>query len=928
MNAKELRRRFVDFFISKGHFLAPSAPLIPYDVTGHLDETLLFTGAGMVQFKPYFLGHAVPSHRCLVTSQKCLRAVDIEEVGNPSHLTFFEMLGNFSFGDYFKKEAIDYAWEFLISSDGLGLDPHFLCVTVFEEDDESFSLWSEHWSTAGFEPINKIHRLGEEKNAWPAHSFSKGPPGPCGPCSEIFYQTVSDEEMTGNYLLDESFGRWLEIWNLVFMQYEWRGHLQDSSHPHLGYVRDSLELLPQHNVDTGMGLERTAAVLGGFSSVYETDVFSPIVEAILSRSDLVSVDDHKLRYVRVIADHLRAATFCIEDGILPSNTGRGYVLRRLLRRALHYASQNLGIQLDTPYLSSLLPSVLEALGDAYPNLHARKDFIATELTNEETRFSKTIREGCRHFDDIMVDLQKTDDQKTFPGSEAFYLYDTFGFPVELTQELARQAGMKVDMTEFETCLLEAQQRSRTSHGADHVFFRGSEPILLITSPSAQSNTEFVGHETTSCSANLVQISPRFNENELTTGMFQIALDRTPFYAESGGQVGDTGLIESDHFTFSVTDTWSELGITWHDARLIRFNSDHESPLAGIGLQEISNILNSGVFFSPVTATVDEIRRKDIMRNHTATHLLHAALRQVLGLHVTQAGSLVAPDRLRFDFTHGKSLTNDEIIRVERIVNEQIRAGKPITIHNDVPISLARERGAMMLFGEKYGDSVRMVEVPDFSLELCGGTHVLSTDRIGLFKVVSESSIASGVRRIECLTGFGAYEWVSSREKMIFEISRLLKANPLDLPRSIERLQSQLRELRTEREHLLSSRHQDDNSLKTFKIGDIDLYIQNIEVGGLDAAKLVVDRIVEQNPSAVALVSVIDGEKVVFICKIGEKAVAYGAHAGDLLQSVAKVAGGAGGGRPSFAQAGAKNPEKIQEALNIAGDVLRSQIARH
>ncbi|MEO7454382.1 MAG: alanine--tRNA ligase, partial [Fimbriimonadales bacterium] len=686
MNARELRKKYTEFFESKGHMLHASAPLVPIDVTGKLDQSLLFTGAGMVQFKPYFRGIAFPPHPSLVTSQKCVRAKDIEEVGNPAHLTFFEMLGNFSFGDYFKASAIDYAWEFLTGEGWLGLDPKSLCVTVFEEDDDAYALWEPKWIAVGLDPGERIVRLGEDSNYWPAGALSAGPPGPCGPCSEIFFRTVPESEMTGDYVADEKADKWLEIWNLVFMQFEWRGVVSDPERPHLGYTKQGMDPLPQQNIDTGMGLERTARVLGGFGTVYDTDVFSPIIRAISSRaSKEYGVDEELDRAMRVIADHIRTASFCIADGILPSNNGRGYVLRRLIRRSILKGTRTL--EIEGAFLSGLFPAVVEALGDPYIELSERGEAIRVTLAQEEAAFLKTIRQGHDRFDDIMQE------KGTIDGRDAFFLYDTFGFPFEVTQELADEKGVTIDEEEYRTALKGAQDKSRKAHGAGDVFGGESEAIILAVAPDAPLHSAFVGYDRIRHATRLTQISPRFDKNQKTTGDFQVCLEETPFYAESGGQVGDTGVIEAEEFAFGINNTWKELGQIWHDCELVRFPRE----LVGVSDQEIGAALQSGTFFAPVLATADAQRRLDIMRNHTATHLLHAALRNVLGTHVTQAGSLVAPDRLRFDFTHGKGMTDEELASVENEVNERIAAASGVRVHQDVPIDEARKVGAMMLF---------------------------------------------------------------------------------------------------------------------------------------------------------------------------------------------------------------------------------------
>ena len=906
MNARELRKKYVEFFELKGHARHASAPLVPIDVTGKLDQSLLFTGAGMVQFKPYFRAIAPPPHPRLVTSQKCVRAKDIEEVGNPAHLTFFEMLGNFSFGDYFKASAIDFAWEFLTDPQWLGLDPDGLCVTVFHEDQEAFDLWAAKWQAVGFDPNVKIIKLGEDANYWPAGALSQGPPGPCGPCSEIFFRTVPAGEMVGDYVEDEAAGRWLEIWNLVFMQYEWRGVLQDTERPHLGYTKLGMDPLPQQNIDTGMGLERTARVLGGFATVYDTDVFSPIIRSIAARASYVyGSDEAKDRAVRIIADHMRTASFCIADGILPSNTGRGYVLRRLIRRSVLKGKRVLGI--EEPFLPGLFNSVVEALGDPYLELNERGDAIRATLEQEETAFMKTMRQGHDRFNEIIEEKGLVD------GRDAFFLYDTFGFPFEVTQELAQENGGDINEDQFREALKEAQQKSRAAHGAGDVFGGDSEALILAVAPDAPPLSAFVGYDRVQHATRLVQISPRLGKDGRTTGDFQVCLEETPFYAESGGQVGDTGVLESEDFAFRITNTWKELGQTWHDAEITRFPRE----LVGLSETEIGEILHSGVFFAPVLALVDTQRRLDIMRNHTATHLLHAALREVLGTHVTQAGSLVAPDRLRFDFTHGKSMTQDELHAVEEIVNERISQALPVRIHWNVPIDEARKVGAMMLFGEKYGDFVRVVDVPGSSVELCGGTHVGNIAEIGLFKITNESSSASGVRRIEAVTGIGAYRRTSAQEAAIKAAAATLKTPPNELATAIAKLQQQLRDAKK----IVSESRPAEVETEAKQIGELTFYSTVLNGAKNDEAKLAVDRMVESDPLGVGFIASITDGSVSFFCKVGRDAIAKGAHAGNLVKAAASVAGGGGGGSAVFAQAGGRDPSKATEAIAAAEAVL-------
>ncbi len=957
MTARELRLKYLRFFESKGHTVFPSGSLVPYDVTGRLDESLLFNGAGMVQFKPFFRGAAEPPSKRLTTAQKCVRTGDIETVGDLTHLTFFEMMGNFSFGDYFKKDAIAYSWEFLTSPEWLGLDPHRLAFTVFEEDDEAYNAWRDQLVPAGIDPANRVFRLDEETNYWPAGAFSSGPPGPCGPNSEMFYWTDSTPPPSGpytreDYLRDEADGKWLEIWNDVFIQYEWQGRLRNPERPNEGYIKEGMPNLPFQSVDTGMGLERTIAVLNGLKSVYESDLFTPIIERIEqlrphpptpsprnNHSRRGGVSEEEARAIRIIADHIRTACFCIADGILPSNTGRGYVLRRLIRRAVLKGLRVLGF--DQPFFHLVYEGVVEAMGDHYFELMDRKDVIVETLLNEETQFRRTMNAGQALLSDQLDELANSGN-KMLSGAVAFKLYDTYGFPLEVTKELCEEAGVSVDEDGYEVALKEAQERSRGASDMDTVYGGGEERLLIIASSRATPFTHFVGYDRLETTAEIMQISPRFGPDGLTTGEFQLCLTETPFYAESGGQVGDTGLIEGPTFRFSVTNTWRELGMIWHDtilealplvpgmhedqirAAVARQGNAAPHPMAGFSPEEMTEVLEAGVFFVPVFARVDAARRNRIIRNHSATHLLHAALREVLGKHVTQAGSLVSPDHLRFDFTHGKAMTEDELMRVEAIVNEVALGGVPVTIYQDIPIAEARARGAMALFGEKYGDRVRMVEVGDFSRELCGGCHVRQTSEIGLFRIVHEASAASGVRRIEAVTGESAYELVRQQSETLRQAAGLLKSTPNDLVHSIEKHLEAAREERKRRERAEQqlAKGGSGSEAPAFRTaGKVRVWTPRYDNLDPKIAATAVDDAVAANPDLVVVAAIVGDGKVSFVAKVGTAALANGAHAGNLVREVAKIAGGGGGGRPEFATAGGKDLSKIDEALAVVNQLL-------
>ncbi|ARU42113.1 hypothetical protein CCB80_13575 [Armatimonadetes bacterium Uphvl-Ar1] len=734
MSPHELRRKYLDFFISKGHSEHPSGSLIPNDVTGRLDESLLFNGAGMVQFKPYFRGVAEPSNKRLTTAQKCFRTGDIEEVGDDSHLTFFEMLGNFSFGDYFKTQAVDYSWEFLTSKEWLGLDPTRLSFTVFETDDEAWERWAFHLRGVGIDPETRVFRLGEETNYWPAGAFSKGPPGPCGPNSEMFFWTSDEPVPTGAYsredwLRDDDAKKWVEIWNDVFIQYEWQGSLRDASRPEKGYEKSGMPDLPFQSIDTGMGLERTSMVLSGLKSVYDTEAFQPVLRRLVEISGRAYDESPEVqRAMRIVADHLRGACFCIADGVLPANNGRGYVLRRLIRRAVLKGARTLGF--GELFFYDLAEVLVDQMGGHYSELADRRAMILETLRNEEALFRRTLEAGYEKllenfidplkqvispilsmhnegiidisqfdisvqdllyrarngeliaefsvgssnllssdnplemlnsikatFDDLMTsDRYDEADREEMQwiqhiassrisGKFAFQLYDTFGFPLEVTQEICEEAGVTVDVEGYREAMAAAQERSRAGAGMDTVY--GGVGVILFATESRPEATEFLGYGMTEAETEISGAHPVMDEDG-AGDEFVVALRATPFYAESGGQVADTGVIEGDGFRMRVLDVTKQDGIFVHMVRL-------EAGEGAKGLDQDAAVrrLNERYFNQPVKAVVDSDRRRAITRNHTATHLMHAALRETLGTHVTQAGSLVNDEVLRFDFTHGR-----------------------------------------------------------------------------------------------------------------------------------------------------------------------------------------------------------------------------------------------------------------------------------
>jgi alanyl-tRNA synthetase len=906
MKVRELREKYLRFFESKGHLRFPGGSLVPYDVTGRLDESLLFNGAGMIQFKPYFRGIAQPENKRLMTAQKCVRTVDIEEVGDDTHLTFFEMLGNFSFGDYFKAEAIAFSWEFLTDPQWLGLEPKRLSFSIYEDDDEAYGEWAKWIAPTGIDPSTRIVRLDEETNYWPAGALSSGPPGPCGPNSEMFYWVSDETPPSGPYTKadwerDEAAGKWVEIWNDVFITYDWQGHLKDPSNPKLGYAKDGMPLLPFRSIDTGFGLERTALVLGGHASVYESDVFEPIfavIDGLTRKGDQGVVEVETAR--RIVADHIRTASFCIADGVLPGTSSRGYVVRRLIRRAVLNGQRVLNI--DKPFFHKVFDGLVEAMGDFYTELVENRETIAETLKGEEALFRRTLASGTQLLQAELDALLAGKKGHSLPGDVAFKLYDTFGFPLEITQEIAAEQSIGVDVDGYELAMKEAQERSRSGQDRESVYGAVALGDELAVS-EAPSTTEFTGYGSTDGSGVIVRIKPMGGDR------LRIALDRTPFYAESGGQIGDQGTLASDGLTLSVVNTTKNAGQFWHDV------STGEEPKSLIGKR--------------VDAHVSAPRRARILRNHTATHLLQAALRRVLGAHVTQAGSYVGPDNLRFDFTHPSAMTEEQKAEVERIVNEQALANTTVTTYVDLPIAEAKAKGAMALFGEKYGDKVRMVEIGDFSRELCGGTHVRSTGEVGLFKLVSESSAASGVRRIEAITGEAAYQWVVEESQCIKQAAEMLKTNSKELVSAVERVVEQAKEDRKRREKAemasLSASASNGSAQEAANVKGLSLWVKNFGEIDQKTAAAALDNAAAGKHSFVGLVAVIGAGKVTFVAKAGEEAVKRGAHAGNIVREIAKIAGGAGGGRPDFATAGGKSPEKTDEALAAVPGLLEAMV---
>ncbi len=869
MLGSELRRKYLEFFEAKGAKRLPSDSLVPND------PTLLFTSAGMVQFKPYFLGLQTPPTPQATTAQKCLRTTDIEDVGDTSHCTFFEMMGNFSFGDYFKAEAVAWAWEFLF--DVLGLDLAKVRVTIFNDDDEAYTLWR----AVGM-PENKIFRKGEDDNYWPAGVISSGPNGPCGPCSEIFYDTQPHLPPTPDGEWDDK--RWLEIWNLVFMQFD-RGE------------GGSLTPLPRRNIDTGMGLERTAAVLAGLRGPFETDLFAPILRRLESLSGLTYTGqdaDAKDIAFRRVADHVRATAFCLADGVLPSNVGRGYVLRRLMRRAILAGRRTLG--LDKPFLLEILPTVIDQRRADYPDLEARRETILRYAAIEEKQFRRTLEAGSARLQTIL-EGDAVRQSRTVTGDEAFTLFATYGFPVEMTQELAAEVGARVDMARYDELW---QKHLLVSEGGKtrEVFADSVVPALRERDVV---KTLFVGYSEPMTRARVValvqngQLVESIGEAETA----QVVLDQTPFYAEAGGQMGDTGQLHADDGAAQVSDTQKDSGYWFHTSTVTA------------GELRVGDV---------VDAAIDSGRRFNVQRNHTTTHLLHKALQQVLGPHVQQRGSLVAPDRLRFDFSHDRAMTEGERRQVEGLVNEKILDDLAVSTQ-EKPLAEAKEMGATMLFGEKYGDVVRVVQVGDYSLEFCGGTHLAHTSQAGLFKIVAEGSSQAGVRRVEAVTGKAALMRLLDQERLLSEVATALKSLPLNAPAAADRLQSDLK-----------TRERELSALQKAAAGGLveQLVGGAREVSGFrlvshavadgadgDVLRTLAEEVLDRLKSGVVILGGVKEGKVALAVKISKDLVGRGLHAGNIVKVAATVVGGGGGGRPDFAQAGGKNPARLADALAAA-----------
>ena len=871
----ELRKMFLEFFESKEHLAMKSFSLVP-----HNDKSLLLINSGMAPLKPYFTGAEIPPRRRVTTCQKCIRTGDIENVGKTArHGTFFEMLGNFSFGDYFKREAIAWSWEFL--TEVVGLDADRLYPSIYEEDEEAFEIWNKEMGI----PAERIFRFGKADNFW-EHGA-----GPCGPCSEIYYDR-GEEYGCGSP--DCTVGcecdRYMEIWNNVFTQFENDGE---------GHYTE----LVQKNIDTGMGLERLASVVQDVDSIFDVDTLCALRNKVCELAHTeYKKDEAKDVSIRLITDHIRSATFMISDGIMPTNEGRGYVLRRLIRRAARHG-RLLGI--EGKFLAELSAVVIEGSKDGYPELEEKKDFIFQVLTKEEEQFNKTIDQGLHILGEMEAAMEQ-EGRKELSGEDAFKLYDTYGFPVDLTKEILEEKGYTIDEKGFQEAMDEQRKKAREARAVTN--YMGADATVYDEIDAAVT-TEFVGYENLTFDSKVTVLT---TEEEIVEALTEdqrgtVFVEQTPFYATMGGQQGDKGVIVCGDAEFKVEDTIQLRG----------------GKVGHVGVLTKGMMKTGDV----VTLKVCETGRANCCKNHSATHLLQKALKTVLGSHVEQKGSLVTPDRLRFDFAHFQAMTAEEIAKVEAMVNAEIQAALPV-VTDIMSVEDAKKTGAMALFGEKYGEKVRVVSMGDFSKELCGGTHVSNTSVITTFKIVSESGIAAGVRRIEALTGEGVFAYYKEIEKRQAEIAAMLKTSPAEIEEKIAHLQAEVTALHSENESLKAKMAQD-------AVGDVMDQVQEVKGVKLLAVSLtdvdmnglrdLGDQLKEKlGEGVVVLASVADG-KVSLLAMVTDQAQKAGAHAGNLIKGMAAIVGGGGGGRPNMAQAGGKNPAKVPEALEAAAGILADQI---
>lgn len=871
----EIRKEFLDFFKEKEHLIENSFSLVPKN-----DKSLLLINAGMAPLKPYFTGAQKPPKKRMATCQKCVRTGDIDNVGKTArHATFFEMLGNFSFGDYFKKEAIKWAWEFM--TERMGVSEDKLWVSVYFEDDEAYEIWNKD---IGID-FSKIVKLGKEDNFWELEV------GPCGPCSEI-YVDRGEKYGCGNENCKPGCDcdRYVEVWNLVFSQFD-----KDEE--------GNYNPVPHPNIDTGMGLERIAAVMQDVDSIFDTDVIKVLRQKVEEISKTTyGQNEKKDMSIRVITDHIRAATFLVSDGVLPSNEGRGYVLRRLIRRAARHGKL-LGIKGD--FLNVLAETVAKLWGETYQDLLVKLPQIQKIIKVEEDKFQETIDQGINILNEYIKEIEDNN-EKVLKGDLAFKLYDTYGFPLDLTKEILDEYGLKVDEEEFNTEMEKQRERARKAREEGDNQAWSNDNQLSIDSSIV---TEFVGYTETSINSRVLLVMKEEKSTEALNANEKgiVLLDKTPFYPEGGGQVGDTGTLKGDGFIAKVTGTKkNSIGQILHFVHIVE------------------GTLKKG---TEVIAKIDKFERLSTARNHSVTHLLHKALKEVLGDHVNQAGSLVMADRLRFDFTHFEALKKDEISKIERIVNNKIFEGLEVVIV-ETTLDDARKQGAEALFDEKYGDVVRLVKIGDYSKELCGGTHISNSSQIGIFKIISESGIASGVRRIEAVTGEKAYELFTEMDLQLNQLSDILKSNKKEIITKANHIVEETKRLEKEIEKL-------NSKLAASKLNDIinEIYVVNgikvisKRIDGMDINSLrqLGDKIKESEGSILVVLGSVLNDKVSFVAMATKDLVSRGIHAGNIVREVAKVTGGGGGGRPDMAQAGGKNPIKIDDALNKVREIVLNQL---
>ncbi|MGH0540857.1 alanine--tRNA ligase [Bacillus cereus] len=874
LTGAQIRQMFLDFFQEKGHAVEPSASLVP-----HEDPSLLWINSGVATLKKYFDGRVIPQNPRITNAQKSIRTNDIENVGKTArHHTFFEMLGNFSIGDYFKEEAITWAWEFLTSDKWIGFDKELLSVTIHPEDEEAFTIWNEKMGV----PKERIIRL--EENFWDIGE------GPSGPNTEIFYDRG---EAYGNDFSDPELypggenERYLEVWNLVFSQFN---HNPDGSYTPL----------PKKNIDTGMGLERMTSIVQDVPTNFDTDLFMPMIGATesISGEKYRNGDLEKDMAFKVIADHIRTVTFAVGDGALPSNEGRGYVLRRLLRRAVRYSKK---LNINRPFMFELVPVVGEVMKDFYPEVLEKKDFIAKVVKNEEERFHETLHDGEAILAEVIT---KAKEEKTtvISGVDAFRLYDTYGFPIELTEEYAEEAGMTVDHEGFENEMEKQRERARAARqDVDSMQVQGG--VL----GEVKVASEFVGYGTVATESNVVALvkNGEYTDSLQAGEEGQLMLDVTPFYAESGGQIADRGYLLADGVKVLVKDV-------------------QKAP-NGQNLHKV--VVEEGTLTkdAAVKAIIDTKNRSSVVKNHTATHLLHQALKDVLGTHVNQAGSLVTSERLRFDFSHFGQVQADELEKIERMVNEKIWESIDVEISQKA-IEEAKEMGAMALFGEKYGDVVRVVQVGDYSLELCGGCHVDNTASIGIFKIVAESGIGAGTRRIEAVTGKSAYELMNDQVGLLKEAAGKMKTNPKDILTRVDGLFAEVKQLQKENESLaakLSNIEAGNLTDSVMTVDGVNVLAAKVNVADMNNLRTMMDDLKNKLESAVVVLASVNDDKVNILAGVTKDLISQGYHAGKLVKEVASRCGGGGGGRPDMAQAGGKKPAQVEEALAFVQEYVKS-----